>query len=208
MDEKIWNTLPEVRGIRMTFGSHRDTDEHFSEPQKSAPYGIWHTETEFTWDDVRFTVKREWFGAPRNPHLFVYRQTVEPFADCDFDAESRIDLPEEGSPWKAEKYLDREDNSCGLLLRHTESGHLGVLCETSQITSFSIRVNETRDQILRTYHITAFEESPIRMEKYVSFHTDEEEDYEELAFRECRDASRIRFDDLKGVGAWDYPRVI
>lgn len=207
MNDNIWQTLPEVRNILMTFGGHKDTDEHFSDPEKTAPYGIWHDGTEFTWEGVHFTVEREWFGAPRNPHLFVFRQTVEPFADCDFDVISQMDEPENGSVWKVGKYLEREDNSCGLLLRNTSDGHLGALCETSQITSFSIRVNETRDRLVRTYHITAFKESPIRMEKYVSFHTDEEEDYEELAFRECRSAARIRFDDLKGPGSWDYPRT-
>lgn len=205
MDSSIWKELPEVRRVVMTYQGHSDEEEKFSGPVKSQPYGIWKSDADFTWEGVRFTSVREWYGAPRNPHLFVFRQTIEPYANCDFDMEIHMDFPAQESIWTLDHYLDRENNSCGMLLTGPD-GKKGVLCETTQITSFSIRVDETRDDISRHYHITAFEESPINVEKYISFHTDEEEDYEEAAFRECRNAAITRFDDLRGIGAWDYDK--
>ena len=115
-----------------------------------------------------------------------------------------MDEPDADSPWQLEQYLEQENNSCGFLFRNLQGRHL-ILCETSQITSFSIRVNETREKVTRHYAITAFEESPIRVEKYFSLHTDDEDNYQEIAFRECREASKLRFDDLKGRGAWVLP---
>ncbi|MGI6055766.1 MAG: hypothetical protein ACOYBD_02090 [Bilifractor sp.] len=201
---EVWQELPEVRNLEFNYLGHSDRDEIYSETRKIPPFDILCRDADFTWEGVRFTSKREWFGAPRNEHLLVFRQTIEPYANCNFDLKTWMEEPGEKSPWKLEQYLEQENNSCGFLFRNAQGRRL-ILCETSQITSFSIRVNETRENVTRKYAITAFEESPIRVEKYFSLHTDEEENYQEAAFRECREASKLRFDDLRGRGAWLLP---
>ncbi|MGN0364245.1 MAG: hypothetical protein ACI4ET_15575 [Bilifractor sp.] len=198
---ELWHQLPEVRNLEFHYNGHSDHDEKYTDVHILKPYDISCQEADFTWDGIRFTSKREWFGAPRNEHLLVFRQTIEPFADCNFDLTTWMEEPEEDAEWQIEQTLDQENNSCGFLFRNAKGQRL-LLCETSQITSFSMKVSETREKVRRKYAITAFEESPIRVEKYFSLHTDEEEDFQEIAFRECRESSKIRFDDLKGRGAW------
>ena len=154
---EIWQELPEVRNLEFNYMGHSDRDETYSEVRKMPPFDIFCRDADFTWEGVRFTSKREWFGAPRNEHLLVFRQTIEPFANCDFELKTWMEEPSEESRWQLEKYLEQENNSCGFLLRNPEGRHL-ILCETSQITSFSIRVNETREKVTRKYAIKAFEE--------------------------------------------------
>ncbi|MCC6095387.1 MAG: hypothetical protein LIV24_10280, partial [Eubacterium sp.] len=81
---ELWHQLPEVRNLEFHYNGHSDHNEQYTDVHVLKPYDISSQEADFTWDNVRFTSKREWFGAPRNEHLLVFRQTIEPFADCNF----------------------------------------------------------------------------------------------------------------------------
>ncbi len=203
MNTEIWLSLPRVTDTAVWMEEQEPYKIAYFPAEKRAPYGIWSTHAEFTWKSIHFTAQKEWFGAPRNSHLLVYREMIEANKNCEYRMTNRMIVPDAESDWKLIEIQDREDNSCGMLLKN-RNGHRGMLCETSQVLSFSFHVDEKREQVNRQYSLTAFEESPIKLEKYISFHTDDEEDYIETAFRECRSAARTRFDDLKGVGSWDY----
>jgi len=195
--ETIWGSMPDTLRTTFTYHGHSDQAADYGEPVKMPPYNIYTSRAEYEWDNIRFISKREWFLAPRNAHLLVFRQTIEPMADCDFTIVNTMNSETLAAGWTVLDYLEQENNSCGLLLQGPD-GRRTALCETSQIMSFSIRVQETRERVTRSIAVTAFEESPVKLEKYISRHTDEEEDYIERAFRECREASKIRFDDLRG----------
>ncbi|MDO4622988.1 MAG: hypothetical protein Q4B22_08545 [Eubacteriales bacterium] len=200
--EEIWKSLSALCSIRFSYNGQADEIKDYSSIERIEPQGICICSTEYEWDQIRFTAKKEYFGVPNNTNLLIFRHTTEPFSNCDFDLESSMPIPAEGSVWEVEEVIEQENNSCGLLLKHKDGFRI-ILAETSQVTSVSLRVDEKRKGTDRFYHLTAFEECPIRIEKYISMHTDEEEDYIEKAFLECRNASKIRFDDLKGTGAWE-----
>ena len=100
--------------------------------------------------------------------------------------------------WKIKAFRELENNACGWLLSSAD-GREAMLCETTQILSISMKVSESREQCEHRYAITAFEECPIKLEKYISFRTSEEDpDFAETAFKECRQASITGFEFLKG----------
>ena len=196
--ETLWAGLPEVWKTEFAYNGRSDAEFSYPEAEKKPPFSIYTTQAEDTWKGVRFTSKKEWFGAPGNDHLLVFRQTIEPFGNIDFSLKSWMEEPGSECSWKIREFRELENNACGWMLQDA-GGREAALCETTQILSISMRVKETREQCMHHYAITAFEESPIKLEKFISFHTSEEgTDFGEKAFKECRQASITGFEFLKG----------
>ncbi len=198
-----WGELPSICNTEFVFNSHSDRQEGYPAPEVRQPYGIATCSTEYVWDGVRFTAKKEWFGAPGNSHLVVFRQTIEPFSNCEFILHAGLDKPSAGAAWQAAELLELDENICGYRLTN-DAGRQAVLLENTLVSSFSIHVDEKKEAMDRTYMVTAFEEAPVKLERYAVLFTDEEPDFQEKAYLECRRASKMRFDELKGRGAWEY----
>lgn len=196
--ETLWAELPEVWKTEFEYKGHKDTGIPYPPAEKMAPFSVYTTSAEYSFEGIRFTSVKEWFGALRNEHLAVFRQTIEPFGNIDFLLRSWMDEPDPAGKWKIKAFRELENNACGWLLSGAD-GREAMLCETTQILSISMKVSESREQCEHRYAITAFEECPIKLEKYISFRTSKEDpDFAETAFKECRQASITGFEFLKG----------
>lgn len=194
--EEFWRRLS-GNPVSTTFSMNgrSDSPEAYSEFSRDFR-GVRRSEASFCWDNIALRSRREWFFPENMPGLLVFRQTIEPSSSCDFHLTSTMEEPD-GVEWSAADFLEQENNACGFLLKNRD-GQRAILCETTQIFSVSIRVNETRERCTHHYEINAFEECPVKLEKFVSFRTEgEDPDYIGTAFRECREASRRGFDMLK-----------
>jgi hypothetical protein len=187
--------LPCPFASRLSFQDHQDREEDYG-PWIADDAGVYKRAAEFLWEDIRFQSTQEWFVAPASPALLVFRQTVETSADCVYRLESWLDLPEEECGRISEMPVHR-DHFCGIRMNHPGQKEL-LLCETTQLAAASLRVSETTEGTSRVYQVTAWEETPVKLEKFVSIREQDGDPwYPESALAECRQASRLRFDALR-----------
>lgn len=146
--------------------------------------------TEITISDPELSCHTESFLPAEDEHLFVFRQIIDIPADCVFSMTSSIEDPGAECIWALLEYQEHENNACGMVLQNKENGEIIFVCEQTQIMSVSMRVTEDRENCRHTYQITAFKDSPVKLEKFVScFRQGETEDYLETAFKACRAAA-------------------
>lgn len=203
---ELWQTFPEVKKTELFSENGSSAELTYTEVIKDADNVSVQT-AEGLCSGVHFQIKREWFCRADLANLLVYREIFSPDEDCIFQLSSDMESPDANCAWEKTGFHEFENNVCGMYLKHRETGKTGFLCETTQIMAATMRVDEQRTECTHSYRITAFVENPIKLEKYISFHLQEEgEMYAETAMKECRQAAIIRFDSLQKEQAQAYRR--
>lgn len=194
-DETGGRILPNPISTFFQYGEYRDRSSDYGPFQCSEREGVFSRKAVFYWNDISFQSCQEWFIAPMNPNLLVFRQTLEASEDCCYHLETCLETPDTSSGWSSYTSISQEDNSCGLTLE-ADGQILAALCETTQLVSSSVRITECRTECRRSYEVTAWKETPVKLEKYMILQQSDQKHFQELAFAECRLASRLRFDAL------------
>lgn len=187
--------LPNPLLTGFQYEGHQDQESDYGPYRYLEAERLYRRAAAFRWEDITFQCIQEWFIVPSNRNLLAFRQTLESSGDCCYHLETWVEEPDGTGIWSSCLLIDQEDNSCGLLLE--EYARPGIaLCETTQLVSASVRISESRHGCSRSYDVTAWKETPVKLEKYISLRLEDNENFRELAFAECRQASKLRFDAL------------
>ncbi len=147
-------------------------------------------EFQWEWENILFRLKTQWMISRKNPEILIFQGAVETSEDCEFSIETWMDTEGQedlSSPF-CKVIPDQEDHSCGCVLEGAE-GWKAAVCETTQLMSSSFRIKEQLEGIRRQYQVTAWKDTPVKLEKFIVVEG-EADSYVLLALAKCRAAAK------------------